>query len=180
MRVRCALGLLVALLLAGCGEDEPRDRAAARTTATSTASPTPTPTPDSGRLTDAQVKALERADRRRRSRERAYQRAAIECGRTATDISACFADAYRPHARAMEAMTAAIGAAQDSAGRQCLALLDDLEPALRKLVRANDRVPRAVAAQRYDDVADAGGPIADAETAYEQALKNALDSCEDI
>ena len=54
---------------------------------------------------------------------------------------------------------------------QCLALLDDLEPALRKLVRANDRVPRAVAEQRYDDVADAGGPIADAETAYEQALK---------
>ena len=29
-------------------------------------------------------------------------------------------------------------------------------------------------------MADAGGPIADAETAYEQALKNALDSCEDI
>jgi hypothetical protein len=180
MRVRSAVGLLVALVLAGCGEDEPRDRAAARTTATPTASPTPTPTPASGRLTDAQVKTLERADRRARSAKRAYERAAIECGRTATDIPACFADAYRPYGRALKAMNAKVASARDTAGRQCRALLKDLEPATRKVGREYEAVQRAVAEQRYDDVADAGEDIAEAQLAYAQALKNALDSCEDI
>ena len=46
--------------------------------------------------------------------------------------------------------------------------------------RENDTVQKAYAEERYEDTADAGGPIAEAELAYEDALKNALDSCEDI
>jgi len=91
MRVRCALGLLVALLLAGCGEDEPRDRAAARTKATPTASPTPSPTPDSGRLTDAQVAVLDRADKRVRRTGRAYLRAMNRCSRDPLTVRECVA-----------------------------------------------------------------------------------------
>ena len=182
MRLRSAVGLLLAALVwaAGTRRATAPQPAPRRRRARADATPTPTPTVDPGRLTAAEVAALERADRRLERANRAYHRALIKCGRTATDLPACLAAAYRPYERAFASLLTAIGTARDAAGRQCRALLEDVEPAVRKVQRANDTVQEAYAEQRYDDTADAGGPIADAELAYEGALKNALDSCEDI
>jgi hypothetical protein len=180
MRVRCALGLLVALLLAGCGEDEPRDRAAARTKATPTASPTPSPTPDSGRLTDAQVAVLDRADKRVRRTGRAYLRAMNRCSRDPLTVRECVAGEYRPHSRAMKATIAALGNAREAADKHCRAQVEDTVDAARAMMRANDAIQRALAERRYDDAVAGADDKVDAELAYEGAFDQIVTVCEDI
>jgi hypothetical protein len=180
MRVRCALGLLVALLLAGCGEDESRDRAAAPTKATPTASPTPTPTPDSGRLTDAQVAVLDRADKRVRRTYRSYERAMRTCTPDESRVRECIAAKYRPHARALRAKIAALETAQGAAAKQCGAQLEDAEDITRKRLRARDSIMRAIAERRYQDAIDDTRAAVDADIADEGAFEQIISVCEDI
>jgi hypothetical protein len=180
MRVRSAVGLLVALVLAGCGGDEPRDQAAAPTKATPTASPTPTPTPDSGRLTDAQVKALERVDKRVRRTGRALLRAMNRCAEDPMTARECVAGEYRSHSRAMKATIAALGDAREAAGKQCRAQIEDAEDEARAMMRANDAIQSAIAERRYDDAVAGADDKVDAELAYEGAFDQIVSVCEDI
>ena len=177
MRVRCALGLLVALLLAGCGEDEPRDRAAARTKATPTASPTPTPTPDSGRLTDAQVAALDRADKRVRRTDRAYARAMRRAHGTRCRPRVRRRE-YRPHSRAMRRPSPP-SRRREAAAKQCRAQLEDAEDSRKRCVRATRSSAPSPSAGTTTP-SPTPRTVVDAEMAYEDAFEQIVSVCEDI